>query len=244
MLSIAPHVTVIDVTHDVPAHDVRSGSLTLVRSVQYLNPGVVLAVVDPGVGTDRRAIAVEVGEEGEAVFVGPDNGLLAPAVAMTGGATRAVALTNPKYQLEAPGPTFAGRDIFAPAAAHLAAGVPLDELGDVVDPISLVPGLVPLPQEQENGVVLASVLWVDHFGNVQLNLGPEDIEPFGDRITLRWSDQVRTARRASTYAAIKPGEVGLVVDSYGMVSVALDRASASDHLRLRTGDGITLASPG
>jgi S-adenosylmethionine hydrolase len=223
---------------------VRSGSLTLVRSVQYLNPGVVLAVVDPGVGTDRRAVAVEVGDEGEAVFVGPDNGLLAPAVAMTGGATRAVALTNPKLQLEAPGPTFAGRDIFAPAAAHLAAGVPFDELGDVVDPITLMPGLVPLPQEQEQGVLLASVLWVDHFGNAQLNVGPEDIEAFGERVTLRWADQVRTARRAVTYAAIKPGEVGLVVDSYGMVSVALDRASASDQLRLRPGDGITLAVPG
>ena len=241
--SIAPHVTVIDVTHEIPPHDVRAGSLALVRSVQYLAPGVVLAVVDPGVGTDRRAIAVEVGDAGEAVFLGPDNGLLGAAVAMVGGSRRAVSLTNPDYQLEAPGPTFAGRDVFAPVAAHLCAGVPLDELGEVVDPMTLTPGLLPLPQEADNGGLLASVLWVDRFGNVQLNVGPEDIEAMGDRVTVRWGDQVRTARRVHTYAAIKPGEVGLVVDSYGLVSVALDRASAAEHLRLRPGDGVTLAEP-
>src|SRR5947207_15001896 len=108
--SLAPAATVIDITHEIAPHDVRAGSLALVRSVQYLAPGVVLAVVDPGVGTDRRAIAVEVGEDGEGVFVGPDNGLMASAVSMTGGATRAVELTNAEYHLPAPGPTFAGRD--------------------------------------------------------------------------------------------------------------------------------------
>src|SRR2546421_918797 len=136
--SIAPPVTVVDITHQVPAHDVRAGSLTLVRAVQYLPPGVVLAVVDPGVGSGRRAIAVEVAEA-EAVFVGPDNGLLASAVSMTGGATRAVSLTNEAYHLPAPGPTFAGRDVFAPAAANLCNGVDLAELGDPVDPLTLLP---------------------------------------------------------------------------------------------------------
>src|SRR5687768_695013 len=105
--TIAPHVTVIDLTHEIPPHDVRAGGLALARAVQYLAPGVILAVVDPGVGTERRAVAVEVAG-GEGVFVGPDNGLLASAVAMCGGAERAVELTNPDYQLAAPGPTFAG----------------------------------------------------------------------------------------------------------------------------------------
>ncbi|MFP5328080.1 MAG: S-adenosyl-l-methionine hydroxide adenosyltransferase family protein, partial [Acidimicrobiia bacterium] len=117
--SIAPHVVCVDITHGIPPHDVRAGGLALVRSVQYMAPGIALAVVDPGVGTDRRAVAVEVGEGGEGIFVGPDNGLLASAVAMTGGARRAVELTNPEYQLPAPGVTFTGRDVFAPAAAHL-----------------------------------------------------------------------------------------------------------------------------
>src|ERR1700736_201102 len=103
---IAPQVQVIDITHEVAAHDVRSGALTLVRAVQYLAPGIVLAVVDPGVGTDRRAIAVSVGEDDEAIFVGPDNGLLAPAVAMVGGAVRVVDLTEAAFHLPAPGRSF------------------------------------------------------------------------------------------------------------------------------------------
>src|SRR6476646_5136864 len=175
--SIAPPVTVIDITHQVPAHDVRAGSLTLVRAVQYLAPGVVLAVVDPGVGSERRAVAVEVAEA-EAVFVGPDNGLLASAVSMTGGATRAVSLTNDAYHLPSPGPTFAGRDIFAPAAANLA------ELGELIDPVTLLPGVLPV-STVEDGVLRTEVLWVDNFGNVQLNVGPEEIDHLGERIRLR-----------------------------------------------------------
>lgn len=237
--SIAPHAGVIDITHNVPAHDVRAGSLALVRSVQYLVPGVVLAVVDPGVGTDRRAVAVEVGDGG-AVLVGPDNGLLAPAVAMVGGSERAVELTNEAYQLVTPGLTFAGRDVFAPAVAHLCNGVDLAELGPAIDPITLRPGILPLTRREEDKV-LGEVLWVDHYGNAQLNVDPDEIDALGDRVTLRWGiDQVRTARRAPTYGALKSGEVGLVVDSYGLVSVALDRASAAAELRLRPGDAVSL----
>src|SRR5688572_10992104 len=113
--SLAPGAVVIDLTHEIPPHDLRSAGLALVRSAQYLAPGVILAVVDPGVGTERRAVAVEVGD-GMSTLVGPDNGLLAPAVAMVGGATRAFVLDNDEYHLPAPGPTFAGRDVFAPAA--------------------------------------------------------------------------------------------------------------------------------
>lgn len=238
--SLAPHVTVVDITHGIAAHDVRGASLALVRSVQYLAPGVVLAVVDPGVGTDRRAVAVEVGPEGEAVFVGPDNGLLAGAVAMTGGATRAVELTEPAYHLPAPGATFAGRDIFAPVAGHLCNGVDLGELGPSIDPVSLRPGLLPLSR-QEEGKLMSEVLWVDRFGNAQLNVDPGDIAAMGDRISLRWGiDQVRTGRLARTYGELKTGELGLVVDSYGLVSVALDQRSAAEELRLRPGDAVTL----
>ena len=134
--SIAPEVRVIDITHEIAPYDVRAGALTLARSAQYLAPGVVVAVVDPGVGTTRRAIAVDVGD-GASVLVGPDNGLLAPAVAMVGGASRAFELTNREYHLPAPGPTFDGRDVFAPVAAHLCAGVPLTELGTEIDPATL-----------------------------------------------------------------------------------------------------------
>jgi S-adenosylmethionine hydrolase len=239
--TIAPHVTVLDVTHEIPPHDVRAGGLALARSVQYLAPGVVLAVVDPGVGTERRAVAVEVGD-GEGVFVGPDNGLLASAVAMAGGAGRAVELTDPQYHLPAPAPTFAGRDLFGPVAAHLCNGVDLAELGEAVDPLALLPGVLPVPRE-EGGRVVAEVLWVDRYGNLQLNLAPEDIAPFGERVALQWRDQTRTARWAHTYGGLKPGEVGLVIDSYGMVSVAVDRHSAADLLHLQPGDAVSLGEP-
>jgi S-adenosylmethionine hydrolase len=239
--SIAPHVTVIDLTHEVPAYDVRAGSLTLGRSAQYLCPGVVLAVVDPGVGTERRAIAVEVGD-GQSYLVGPDNGLLASAVAMSGGVTAAVELTDPAYQLEAPGPTFAGRDVFAPAAAHLCNGVPLADLGPAIDPLSLRPGLMPLPREDE-GALVAEVIWVDRFGNCQLNVDPDEIDDLGPRVRLRWADDSRTADRAQTYQGIPAGQVGLVVDSYGMLSVCLGRRSAADELGLPVGTEVSLLAP-
>jgi S-adenosylmethionine hydrolase len=240
--SIAPDVGVVDICHEVPPYDVRAGSLTLVRAVQYLAPGVVLGVVDPGVATARRAVAVEVAD-GEAIFVGPDNGLLAPAVSMVGGAGRAVELTQVAYQLAAPGPTFAGRDIFAPAAAYLARGVDLAELGPPVDPLSLRPGLVPLPRA-EGEALATEVLWVDRFGNVQLNVGPDEVDAMGERVTVRWAEEIRTANRVEAFEGIGPGQLGLIVDSYGLMALALDRASAGEELGLRAGDLVTLTPPG
>lgn len=235
---LAPHAMVLDLTHGVPAHDVRAGSLVLARSVQYLPRGVVLAVVDPGVGTERRAIAVEVAG-GDGVLVGPDNGLLAPAVAMAGGAGRAVSLTNTAFHLEAPGATFAGRDVFAPVVAHLCNGVDLAELGEAVDPITLLPAVVPLLREEE-GELVAEVLWVDTFGNAQLNAGPDDLAGWGDRVRLRFGDATRAATLARTYADVGSG-IGLVVDSYGMLSVALDRRPAAAELGLAAGMAVFLS---
>jgi len=172
---LAPHARVIDLTHGVAPFDVRAGSLALARSISYVASGVVLAVVDPGVGTHRRAIAVEVAD-GDGVLVGPDNGLLAPAVALAGGAGRAVELDKVEYHLPSPGATFAGRDVFAPVAAQLCNGVDLSELGTAIDADLLLPGVVALPQADDH-TVLAQVLWVDRFGNAQLNVGPTICPP-------------------------------------------------------------------
>jgi S-adenosylmethionine hydrolase len=253
--SIEPRVTVVDITHDIQPYDVKAGALTLARSVQYLCPGVVLAVVDPGVGTDRRAVAIEVGD-GQSFLVGPDNGLLASAVGMVGGATDAVELTNPEYRLASPGPTFDGRDVFGPAAAHLCAGVPLRALGPRVDPAELVPGLVPLPRD-ENGAIVGEVLWVDRYGNCQLNIDPDQISSWGDRVQLRWTrapagaavgagqtDGTRTALRVRAFDELGSGQVGLVVDSYGLLAVALSRASAADTLQIAAGDELALVPLG
>jgi S-adenosyl-L-methionine hydrolase (adenosine-forming) len=158
---------------------------------------------------------------------------------MVGGADRAVALTNAEYQLPAPGPTFAGRDVMAPAAAHLCNGVPLDELGDAVDTATLRPGILPLSAEEDGGLS-AEVLWVDRFGNAQLNVDPSEVEAWGDRIRLAWGTAARTAVRATTYAELRPGEVGLVVDSYGLLAVVVDQGSAAEQLGLPTGTGVRL----
>lgn len=235
---IAPSVSVIDVTHNIPAFDVRAASLALARAAQYLAPGVVLAVVDPGVGTKRKALAVEVGD-GTSILVGPDNGLLAPAVAMVGGASRAVELTNTEYHFPSPGPTFAGRDIFAPVAAHLCAGVPFETLGREVDPNLLFPSLIPLPRE-ENGGLEAEVLWIDQYGNVQLNLGPEDLETHGEAIRVVVGDTERSAYRVSTFGELTTGRLGFLVDSYGLVALVMDQASAAADLNLGDSDAVRI----
>jgi S-adenosylmethionine hydrolase len=236
---IAPHVQTIDLTHDIPPFDVRAGSLALARCVSYLPSGVILGVVDPGVGGNRKSIAIEVAA-GEGVFVGPDNGLLAPAVAMAGGAGRAVVLTNEEYHLPSPGATFAGRDIFAPVVGHLCNGIDLAELGDLVDPDALMPGMVPLSREETEGLV-GEVLWVDHFGNCQLNIGPDEIADWGQQVQVTFGESQRVASRRQTFGDVPTGAVGLVVDSCGMLALVLDQRSAASDLGIGPGDQITLA---
>ena len=240
---IAPHARVIDITHEVPPFDVRAGSLALARAVSYVPQGVVLAVVDPGVGTNRRAIAVSVAG-GTGIFVGPDNGLLSMGVALAGGADSAVVLDNPEYHLAAPGDTFAGRDIFAPAAAHLCNGVALTELGTSIDVDTLLPGIVPLPR-QECDELHAEVTWVDRYGNCQINVSPDDVADLGSpiRVTLgaRGTGEriVRSMPVVRNFGQIGAG-IGLVVDSFGMLALCKDRGSAASELDLAPSDLVVL----
>ena len=240
---IAPHARVIDITHEVPPFDVRAGSLALARAVSYVPQGVVLAVVDPGVGTNRRAIAVSVAG-GTGIFVGPDNGLLSMGVALAGGADSAVVLDNPEYHLAAPGDTFAGRDIFAPAAAHLCNGVALTELGTSIDVDTLLPGIVPLPR-QEGDELHAEVTWVDRYGNCQINVSPDDVADLGSpiRVTLgaRGTGEriVRSMPVVRNFGQIGAG-IGLVVDSFGMLALCKDRGSAASELDLAPSDLVVL----
>ena len=243
---LAPHVTVVDLTHGIAPFDVRAGSLALARSIGYVAEGVVIAAVDPATGTARRCIAVEVAD-GDGVLVGPDNGVLAPAVAMAGGAGRVVSITNSDYLLEAPGVTFAGRDILAPAAAHLCNVVDLMELGDAVDADLLFPGVVPLPQIDDT-TVIAQALWSDRFGNVQLNVGPDDLpDAFGDMVQIRCSaptdatgGTTRAASRVATFAELSTGAVGLVVDANGLLAVTMNQRSAADEIGIDEGDQVVI----
>jgi S-adenosylmethionine hydrolase len=197
------------------------------------------------VGTDRRLVAVEVAG---GVLIGPDNGLLAPATAMVGGPTRVVSLENPEVRLEAPGPTFAGRDVLAPAAGLLAAGGPLDALGPDVDPAGLVPGIVSLPETDAEGAIAGETWWVDHFGNCQLNIDPDALLAAGthpgDRVEVRLVDGTRAARWVRTYGDAKPSELVVLVDSYGLLSLALDRESAAATLGIHAGSPVTIVPEG
>ena len=246
LADLAPRARVTDITHGIAPFDVRAGSLALARAIQYVPPGIVVAVVDPGVGSTRRAIAVEVAE-GRGVLLGPDNGLLAPATAMVGGALRAFELTNTALHLEAPGTTFAGRDVFCPVAAFLCNGGELEEVGVEIDPAGVTPGLVPVASDEHHDVhgagLRCEVTWVDAYGNCQLNVGPEHVADMGDRLTVVIGDDVRTARIVDHFAAIEGIGVGAVVDSYGMLALALDRDSAAAALGIGPGDAV-LVFPG
>ena len=238
---MAPHVRVTDLTHGIPAFDVRAGSLALARAVQYVPAGIVIAVVDPGVGSARRAIAVEVAG-GRGIFLGPDNGLLASGIAMAGGADRAFELSNTDLHLDAPGSTFAGRDVFAPVAAFLANGGAIEEVGREIDTASVMPGLVPVASDEThptygNGL-RTEVTWVDAFGNCQLNVGPDDVQQYGPVLRLLIGEDVRSARIVSYYADIDGGAIGAVIDSYGMLALSVDRGSAAESLRLSAGDAV------
>lgn len=238
---LAPHARITDITHGIPAFDVRAGSLALARAIQYVPPGIVIAVVDPGVGSNRRAIAIEVAG-GQGVLIGPDNGLLASAAAMAGGAERVFELSNTDLHIDAPGTTFAGRDVFAPVAAHLCNGGAIEDVGPEIDSATVMPGLVPIPTVEKHDVygegLRCEVTWVDGYGNCQLNVGPDEIARFGNTVRLVMGDDVRSARIASHFAEIDGGAIGAVVDSYGMVALAVDRGSAAETLRLSAGDAV------
>ena len=241
MARIAPQSRIIDVNHRIAPGDVRAGALALLRAVQYLPPGVTLAVVDPGVGTDRRALAVETVEM---TFVGPDNGLLSPAVAMMGGAHNIVSIENPDFRLPGEGATFWGRDVFAPAAAALAAGEALlADLGPTIAPHEVTPLLLPLP-EVTPGRVSGEAWWVDTFGNVQTNISPADLEGAGlgdsGELAVRLGASVHRIRRAATYAEVRKGELLVHVDSAGLLAIAMREGRACDQLNLAEGMSVVM----
>jgi S-adenosyl-L-methionine hydrolase (adenosine-forming) len=243
---IAPQARVIDVGHDFPRGDVRAASLALLRAIQYLPEGVALAVVDPGVGTERAAIAARTPW---GFFVGPDNGVLAAAVAMVGGADLIVAIESTEFRLPAAGETFHGRDVFAPAAAVLASGeADIGDLGPPVEPGSVVPMLLPLVEQDRFGGVKGEVLWVDHFGNVQTNVTPDDLttaglEPRADVVALVGGVEHRMPW-VEAYAHVSPGEGMVHIDSYGQIALAVRDGRADERFSLAPGTAVAFRRPG
>lgn len=238
---IAPQADIIDITHGIEPQQVLQGALVLANTLPYMPEGVHLAVVDPGVGTDRKPICLRSGDG--RLHVGPDNGLLVLAGERLGGIEAAWELTDPRYRLQPVSYTFHGRDIFAPAAAYLARGLSPDELGPRLDPATLVRLDLPRPTVRE-GEIEAHVLIVDRFGNMQLNLTYADLERIGivpgTRVEMEVGLDRYYAVAARTFAAARPGDIVLFEDSYRNVAVAINKGDAAAMLGARAGDELRI----
>ncbi len=239
---LAPEALVVDLTHGIPRHAVAVGAAVLANALPFAPPGVHLAVVDPEVGSARRGVAVRVASE-ERVVVGPDNGLLWPALARLGGAVEAVDVSLSRFRLEPISPTFHGRDVFAPVAAHLARGAALTDAGEPVDAGSLVVLEQSQPQIQP-GRVVAHVVSVDRYGNASLDLADRELPGTGLKLGRPLDVEARGGTRravfASTFADVPSGELILYEDSARKLALAVNRASAAEALRLEPGDEVTL----
>jgi S-adenosyl-L-methionine hydrolase (adenosine-forming) len=241
MKRIAPDAEIIDVTHGIAPQSVLQGALVLANTLPFLPEGIHLAVVDPGVGTDRRALALR-GQNGR-LFVGPDNGLLVPAAEHMGGIQAVHEIANREYALEPVSATFHGRDIFAPAAAHLARGLDLGALGPAVEPGSLVRLELPTPEVTARRI-RATSLYVDRFGNIQLNLNREHLEQFGiepgRQVEIEHAGERYYAFAARTFADARPGEVILYEDAYDNVALAISGGNAAQTFGVSAGNEIRI----
>ncbi len=241
MKRIAPDVHIIDITHGIAPQGVLQGALTLANTLPFMPVGVHLAVVDPGVGGARRALALRDGQS--RIHVGPDNGLLVPAAEKMGGIAEAHELTNPEFALESVSRTFHGRDLFAPAAAHLALGVSLAELGPPIDPDALA--RLDLPQPELGSTrIHCTVISIDRFGNVQLNLDRShfeqaDIVP-GTRVELQIGAERYYAVAARTFADARPGDIILYEDAYRNVSIAISGGNAAAMFGVAAGQDLRI----
>jgi S-adenosylmethionine hydrolase len=241
MKRIAPEVEIIDITHGIAPQAVLQGALTLANTLPFMPVGVHLAVVDPGVGGSRRALALRDGEG--RIHVGPDNGLLIPAAEKLGGIAEAHELANPDYALESVSRTFHGRDLFAPAAAHLALGVLLADLGPPIDPDALARLDIPQP-EVGTTRIHCTVLSIDGFGNVQLNLERSHLDEAGvvpgTRVELQVGPERYYAVAARTFADARPGDIILYEDAYRNISVAISGGSAAAMFGIKDGQDLRI----
>jgi hypothetical protein len=240
--TLCPEARVIDVSHGVRRHDVRAGALVLRGALPYLPAGVHLAVVDPDVGAERRAVALRLADG--RYMVGPDNGLLAPAAELAGGVVEAVDIAHSPFRLEPVSATFHGRDIFAPVAARLAAGAPLAEAGQPYDPGELVG--IELPRARtEEGALVAHALYIDRFGNVQLDAGHEDLADAGLKLGRpielhRDGREPRPAQFVRTFAEVERGGLLVYEDAYRQLALAVSHGDAAELLGIGVGEELRI----
>ena len=238
---IHPEAQIVDITHGIERYAVRQGALVLRNTLPYMPTGVHVAVVDPQVGTERRAVAVRTGDG--RILVGPDNGLLSLAWERCEGVELAVDVTRSPHRLEPVSATFHGRDIFAPVAAHLASGAELADAGDPLDPDSLTPVELPEPRD-EQGAVVAHALVIDHFGNVGLNVDHDRLAgtdiTLGGRVEVDVHGETYLATYAQTFADVSAGELLVYQDAYRTLALAINRGDAAGTLAVKPDDEVRL----
>jgi S-adenosylmethionine hydrolase len=241
---IAPDAHVVDLSHGVPPHDVHAGAMMLANGMPHAGPyAVALGIVDPGVGTSRRAIAVKTADGPR--LVGPDNGLLSLAWKALGGVTMAVEIDAAAVGSTKVSAVFHGRDLFAPAAAHIAAGMPLEKLGRPIDP-SLLAVLELEDAESSPGRIHGAVVDVDRFGNIRLTARPSDLDragfDIGSMVEVATTATSIRARRIVAYSDVRPGEYGMLVDAWDWVSIIRYEASAAAGMGITRGDPVWIAT--
>jgi S-adenosylmethionine hydrolase len=239
---VCPQARVIDLTHGIRRHDVRAGAVILCEALPYVPAGVHLAVIDPDVGAERRAVALALADE--RLLVGPDNGLLSLAAQAGGGVVQAVDIARSRFRLEPVSATFHGRDIFAPVAARLAAGASLAEAGEPFDPGQLVKIELPRPR-REGGALVAQVRYVDRFGNLQLDAGHEDLADSGLKLGHAASieldgDAAYVAHFVRTFADAGRDELLLYEDAHRRLSIAVSHGDAAVRLGLAVDDQVRI----
>jgi S-adenosylmethionine hydrolase len=242
MKQTAPDVEILDITHGIAPQDVQSGALVLAQAVPFMPPAVHLAIVDPGVGTTRRGVVI--GTRSGPPLVGPDNGLLWLAAETLGGAVQAHEITNDRLMNPRVSRTFHGRDVFAPVAAHLALGLPPEEVGPQIDVEDLE--RVNLPRSRvDDDHVHGQIVMTDHFGNLGLNVERADLEGagilLGDLLELRIGGKVWETRYCEAFAEVPPGRVAVLEDSHRHIAIAVNQGSARSVLEARRGDPVILA---
>jgi S-adenosylmethionine hydrolase len=238
----APEVEILDISHAIPPQDLRAGANVLAQAVGYMPPAVHLAIVDPGVGTHRRAVVI--GTKDGPPLIGPDNGLLWLAAEALGGATQAHVIERDELFMKPVSRTFHGRDIFAPVAARLALGMPPEEVGPAVPLKDLV--RLDLPNSRvDDDHVHGQIVQTDHFGNLQLNVSREELESLGimlgDPLELRLGGKAHAVQFCQTFAEVPAGRLAILEDSYRRISVAVNQGSAAKHLEARRGDPVIIA---
>lgn len=242
MKRFAPDVEILDIAHGIPPQDIHAGATVLAQAVEFMPPAVHVAVVDPGVGTKRRAVLLCT--RSGSMLVGPDNGLLCPAAEALGGTTSAHTIENKSLFLQAPSRTFHGRDIFAPVAARLALGMDPSETGPLIEPLDLI-RLPVHPAQIDDDHIHARVVQIDHFGNLQLNVHRNELEGIGvllgDELEVRIGGRTFTPVYALAFSEVAAGRLVVLEDSYRWLTLAANQGNAQHLLEARRGDAVVLA---